>query len=139
MQHELTIVESELQENSSRPTLGQLRSVPRAERRGAPARAGSHRANVRAFLVERGAIGVLSREMYERPELYGRSPRNRVSELKKAGDIIGTRWEGEEYRYIWGWDDSPILTPGKPDYWTEHLRKLTQKHNQPLPEFELTP
>jgi hypothetical protein len=42
------------------------------------------------LLRERGATGVLSSELYDNPQLYGRSPRNRVSEMRRDGFEIRT-------------------------------------------------
>lgn len=64
-------------------------------------RADSQRALILVRLKEAGTAGVLSRELYDDPQCrYGRSPRNRISELKAQGFIIEKRWEGREYRYI---------------------------------------
>jgi hypothetical protein len=54
------------------------------------ARAATHKENVLAILRERGATGVLSSELYDSPERFGRSPRNRVSELRREGFSIRT-------------------------------------------------
>jgi hypothetical protein len=54
----------------------------------APGRSGSHYAAILQFLRERGSQGVLASELYARPECYGRSPRNRISELRKDGHLI---------------------------------------------------
>lgn len=74
-------------------------------------RASTHRQNLFAFLVRRGSTGVLASELYSQPDLYGRSPRNRASELARQGcrflDALRTNgkqlghWEGDnDYRYI---------------------------------------
>jgi len=55
---------------------------------GAPSRCASHKSAILALLRERGPQGVLGSELYEHPGLYGRSPRNRVSELRKTGHLI---------------------------------------------------
>jgi hypothetical protein len=60
---------------------------------GAPPRTRSHYDAILALLRERGPRGVLGSELYDAPHLYGRSPLNRISEiradLKKDGDF----WE----------------------------------------------
>ncbi|HEV3483012.1 MAG TPA: hypothetical protein VGR97_11880 [Candidatus Acidoferrales bacterium] len=60
---------------------------------GAPARCRSHYEAILELLRERGPQGVLGSELYSRPDLYGRSPRNRISELRKDGHLI----EGKPY------------------------------------------
>src|ERR1700687_1506210 len=57
---------------------------------GAPSRTRSHYERILNLLRERGPVGVLSSELYDAPELYGRSPRNRVSEARQAGCLIET-------------------------------------------------
>jgi hypothetical protein len=75
--------------------------------RGAPARTRSHYVAILALLRERGPHGVLGSELYDAPHLYGRSPRNRVSEiradLKKDGDfweITGEARGGSDWHYV---------------------------------------
>jgi hypothetical protein len=58
------------------------RSLPRGIG-SAPARARTHYARILALLRERGPAGVLGSELYSAPHLYGRSPRNRISELRR--------------------------------------------------------
>src|SRR5712692_582689 len=57
---------------------------------GPPSRTRSHYERILALLRERGPNGVLSSELYDQPHLFGRSPRNRVSELRKDGHLIQT-------------------------------------------------
>lgn len=54
------------------------------------ARAASHYSNILALLRARGPAGILSSELYDFPEKFGRSPRNRVSELRRDGFEIRT-------------------------------------------------
>src|SRR5208283_5210595 len=61
---------------------------------GAPPRTASHKANILALLKERGPQGVCGSELYSRPDLYGRSPRNRISELRREGVLIEGRARG---------------------------------------------
>jgi hypothetical protein len=75
--------------------------------RGAPARTRSHYDAILALLRERGPRGVLGSELYDAPHLYGRSPRNRISEiradLKKDGDfweIAGEARGGSDWHYV---------------------------------------
>jgi hypothetical protein len=60
---------------------------------GAPARTRSHYNAILELLRQRGPQGLLGSELYSRPDLYGRSPRNRISELRKDGHLI----EGKPY------------------------------------------
>jgi hypothetical protein len=53
-------------------------------------RAASHYAHILEFLKQRGASGVLSSELYDNPALFGRSPRNRISEMRAHGLSITT-------------------------------------------------
>ncbi len=53
-------------------------------------RARSHYQNILDLLRARGPAGVLSSELYDCPEKFGRSPRNRVSELRRDGFSIRT-------------------------------------------------
>ena len=55
---------------------------------GAPLRSRSHYEAILELLRERGPQGVLGSELYSRPDLYGRSPRNRISQLRKDGHLI---------------------------------------------------
>ena len=55
---------------------------------GAPVRSRSHYDAILELLRERGPQGVLGSELYSRPDLYGRSPRNRISELRKDVYLI---------------------------------------------------
>jgi hypothetical protein len=53
-------------------------------------RAHSHYQNILDLLRVRGPAGVLSTELYDNPALFGRSPRNRVSEMRRDGFQIRT-------------------------------------------------
>ena len=50
----------------------------------------SHYAAILVLLRERGPAGVLSSELYDAPHLYGRPPRNRISEMRADGHLIQT-------------------------------------------------
>lgn len=73
------------------PTLREVAESRPPHGSGAPARTRSHYQRIRTLLFERGDIGVDASELYAHPELYGRSPRNRISELradlKKEGSV----------------------------------------------------
>src|SRR5580692_3815293 len=75
--------------------------------REAPARTRSHYDAILALLRERGPQGVLGSELYDAPHLYGRSPRNRISEIRadltKDGDfweIAGEAHGGSDWHYV---------------------------------------
>jgi len=60
---------------------------------GAPARTRSHYDRILGLLRERGLAGVLASELYDAPHLYGRSPRNRISEIRADLKGDGGFWE----------------------------------------------
>ena len=89
-----------MQTNTTFDELAQARPKRGA---GAPARTRSHYDAILELLRERGPQGVLGSELYARPELYGRSPRNRISELRKDGHLIEGKPHGASdwfYRLI---------------------------------------
>jgi hypothetical protein len=72
-------------------------------RRGtvAPARSASHKSAIRALLLERGSTGVLGSELYDSPGKFGRSPRNRIAELRKEGCLISGKPHGSaDWHYV---------------------------------------
>jgi hypothetical protein len=84
-------------------TFGELAQAKRRRGCGAPARSRSHYDAILELLRERGPQGVLGFELYSRPDLYGRSPRNRISELRKDGHLIEGKPHGTSdwfYRLI---------------------------------------
>jgi hypothetical protein len=85
----------------STPSTEQLqRAIPRSGN-GAPPRAHNQRGRILALLRERGPAGVLGSELYDSPELYGRSPRNRISELWRDGHLISGEARGaSDWHYI---------------------------------------
>jgi len=68
---------------------------------GPPPTAHSQRALIFERLRDAGARGVLAAELYDDPQCrYGRSPRNRISELRAMGHKITGEWEGKiNFRY----------------------------------------
>src|SRR5271170_571304 len=76
--------------SQSNPSLEEVAQARPPRGSGAPERTRSHYERILALLKERGPAGVLSSELYDRPELYGRSPRNRISELRRDGHLIKT-------------------------------------------------
>jgi hypothetical protein len=68
---------------------------------GAPNRTRSHYDRILGLLRERGPAGVLASELYDAPHLYGRSPRNRISECRKDGHLIEGRPRGaSDWHYV---------------------------------------
>src|SRR5438477_128012 len=111
---------------------------------GAPSRTRSHYARILALLRERGPAGVLSSELYDAPELYGRSPRNRVSEMRADGHLIQTVPAGTSVvRYVLTHENlspTPARTIGpKPKSWEQVCAEREEKMRQPALSFELTP
>jgi hypothetical protein len=80
-------------------TLETLRQAKPLRSSGAPERAHAQYGRILALLRERGGAGVLARELYDYPEQFGRSPRNRISELRQDGHLISGQWEGKDFRY----------------------------------------
>lgn len=83
------------------PTFKEVGRARPPRSKGAPSRTRSHYGRILALLAERGPAGVLSSELYDAPELYGRSPRNRISEMRQDGCLIETVPAGTSVvRYI---------------------------------------
>jgi hypothetical protein len=76
----------------SKPNLEEVAKARPPRGNGAPSRCKSHKERILALLKQRGAAGILSSELYDNPSLYGRSPRNRISELRspEGGCLIET-------------------------------------------------
>jgi hypothetical protein len=68
---------------------------------GPPSRTNSQRQRILERSRDAGARGVLAAEFYDDPLCrYGRSPRNRVSELRAMGHKIVGEWETKvDFRY----------------------------------------
>lgn len=80
---------------------------------GAPERTRSHYARILALLRERGPSGVLSSERYDAPQLYGRSPRNRIS-IRHDGHLVKTVAVGASVvRYVLA-RENPSPSPRPP-------------------------
>jgi len=80
-------------------TLETLRQAKPLRSSGAPERAHAQYGGILSLLRGRGGTGVLARELYDCPEQFGRSPRNRISELRRDGHLISGQWEGKDFRY----------------------------------------
>src|SRR5215475_11027386 len=121
-------------------TLSELADAKPRRGIGAPARAATHYDAIFRLLRERGHKGVLGSELYARPELYGRSPRNRVSELRRDGHLIEGKPQGSDwfYRLI---RDSEGVAPHRDssDCYTRATgRPRPSTLAEPSPEFVLT-
>src|SRR4030095_8485381 len=87
--------------SASNPTLEEVAQARPHRGKGAPSRCASHKSAILALLQERGPQGVLGSELYARPESYGRSPRNRISELRKEGFLISGEPHGSsDWHYV---------------------------------------
>jgi hypothetical protein len=79
-------------------------------------RARTHYRNILDLLRVRGTAGVLSSELYDCPEKFGRSPRNRISEMRRDGFSIRTlQVNSSTVRYI--------LQEGPQDWYTRETGK----------------
>lgn len=90
---------------SKRPALEEVAKARPRRGTGAPSRCASHYQAILVLLRERAnqGLGILGSELYARPDLYGRSPRNRISELRKDGHLIEGKPSGSSdwfYRLI---------------------------------------
>jgi hypothetical protein len=82
-------------------TLGEVAQARPRRCTGAPARCASHKSAILAFLRECGPRGVLGSELYDSPKRFGRSPRNRISELRKEGfSISGEPHGNSDWHYV---------------------------------------
>src|SRR5262244_1394980 len=82
-------------------TLNELAKASPHRGKGAPSRCTSHKSAILALFLERGPRGVLSSELYESPEKFGRSPRNRISELRADGALISGEPRGSsDWHYV---------------------------------------
>ena len=63
----------------------------------------SHYHNIADLLKQRAeqGLGVRSSELYREPERYGRSPRNRISELRQHGWNIGSKPYADSDWFYW--------------------------------------
>jgi len=129
------------QEDSSRPTLAEVAQSRPPRGSGAPSRTRSHYDRILALLRERGPAGVLSSELYDQPHLFGRSPRNRISELRKDGHLIQTIPAGASVvRYVLTHENpSPTERPSTGDWYErEHGQRPSHPWKQPFSEKRMT-
>ena len=116
------------------PTLREVAESRPPHGSGAPARTRSHYERILALLRERGPGGVLSSELYDQPRFFGRSPRNRVSELRKSGHLIKTEPAGASVvRYILvSENSSPVVRPNPQPRKLEPPKTLFDLTRDPL-------
>ena len=121
-------------------------SITAELRAGPPPTATSQRERILERLRAAGARGVLAAEFYDDPECrYGRSPRNRISELRAIGHKITGEWEGKvNFRYTL--NEETQAPKALPDYGAQkkldwYERQTGQgrpgtPHTKPGPLFE---
>jgi hypothetical protein len=96
-----TLYRNTIQAESARPSLTEVAQARPRRGKGAPSRCASHKSAILALLQERGPAGVLGSELYDSPEKFGRSPRNRISELRKEGCLISGEPRGSaDWHYV---------------------------------------
>ena len=63
----------------------------------------AHKERIAALLIERAeqGMGVQGSDLYDHPELFGHSPRNRISELGKDGWDIGRKLGEHRCFFYW--------------------------------------
>ena len=132
-----------IQSESSRPTLAEVAESRPPRGSGAPSRTRSHYGRILALLRERGPAGVLSSELYDAPELYGRSPRNRISEMRQDGHLIKTLPAGASVVKYVLLHENPSPTPrpssAPTKSWEQVCAERDRKLAEPGPEWSLTP
>jgi hypothetical protein len=98
-------------------------------------RAESHYSSILELLRVRGSVGVLSSELYDCPEKFGRSPRNRISEARAAGfDIQTIQVSASVVRYVLRDCGDQLATQGS-DWYT---RKTGEARASVVPEESTT-
>ena len=128
---------------SNPPSMGDVARARPVRGSGAPARCASHYEAILRLLRERAeqGLGVLASELYSRPELYGRSPRNRISEARKAGHLIeGKSYGASDWFYRLIRDASGVEPrPAQPSVtaWEHRERVQTDRFGRPLREVDL--
>lgn len=101
---------------------------------GAPARCASHKSAILALLRERGPQGILGSELYGSPEKFGRSPRNRISELRQAGFLVSGEPRGSaDWHYVLLRDDSGARPQANSSDW------YTRQTGKPRPGWQTRP
>lgn len=126
----------------SNPSLEEVAKARPSRGNGAPSRTRSHYARILTLLRERGPAGVLSSELYDNPQLYGRSPRNRVSEMRQEGCLIETVPAGTSVvRYVLIRDANgapPTQNPPRPKSRDWYERATGKPRTAVVPEKSTT-
>ncbi len=130
-----------MQGESSRPTLAEVAQARPRRGGGAPLRCASHKSAILEFLRERGPQGVLGSELYNSPEKFGRSPRNRISELRKEGFLIsGEPRGGSDWHYVLLRDNAGARPlSDSPDWYEREAGKPRPDRQAQDDRFVLTP
>src|SRR5262245_1401217 len=117
------------------PSCAEVGRARPARGTGAPSRTNSHYDRILALLRERGPTGVISSELYDAPHLFGRSPGNRISEMRQAGHLIETSAAGEStVRYVLLRDSSGAKPfADSPDWYERQTGK--PRPQKPSPDF----
>ena len=109
-------------------------------------RARSHYENIAALLRERAeqGLGVKGSELYSDVERFGRSPRNRISELRRDGWNIGGKALGESDWFYWLRRDNngrsyPTARFDEPEKAPRPILVAQPQPKEPLLLFELYP
>lgn len=108
-------------------------------KRGAPEPMRTHYALILALLRERGPAGVLASELYDAPHLFGRSPRNRISELRRDGHRIDGNPRGSsDWHYVLTREAAPAAassTAAESFDWYERQTGKPRPHTPPQSLF----
>jgi len=96
-------------------------------------RASSHYDNIADLLRERAeqGLGVKGSELYSDVERFGRSPRNRISELRRDGWNVGGKFSGDSDWFYWLRSDNA----GR----TYPTRRFDEPENPPRPRLAIQP
>jgi hypothetical protein len=131
-----------IQSEAPRPTLAEVEQARPHSGKGPPSRCASHKSSILELLRKRGPEGLLGSELYARPELYGRSPRNRISELRKAGCLISGKAHGSsDWHYVLLRDSDGTKSFSNSSDWYERQEGRPRPGAQPAQDdcFVLTP
>jgi hypothetical protein len=126
---------------NERPTLSEVAKARPRRGTGVPPRCISHKSAILALLVERGEHGVLGSELYNSPEKFGRSPRNRIGELRKEGCLISGKPHGTaDWHYVLMRDGADVK-PSMPFFdreagsQTDYMRRRYEEESAAMPLF----
>jgi hypothetical protein len=106
---------------------------------GASARSRSQYEAILQLLRERGPQGVLGSELYDTPHLYGRSPRNRISELRRDGHLIEGKPHGASAWFYKLIHEASGVKPSGDWYEREHSPQPPAKPQEPAADLPLFP